>query len=633
MNTVQNSITENQTLYYRDNKFPIGPLSPEGNDPIGNKDSIRPIPNEPIGLKVSIGKIINDNYLKEIGHIHDLNFRKEIVNRMPFHFKRPIAERYDVIYKNKGRRDANLFLLELDEKFKKYKVKLAGDDEYLCQFAKNHARECHRICKKNINVDTAYKKCKKYLNQFELKPPKLNKETSIAGAILRMSDEYWWRRSIRTYHARLIEGIAIELGVVHSRAGIYVSNETLHRHKQQKQRNRTLLEELLAINELGQEYTLAELADLSVSNPKLRRAELMTRIAGFEIIAKELGLVTEFYTITCPSRMHAILSTSGQQNPKYDGTTPRGGQQHLRNVWSRIRSKLDRKKIKIFGFRVAEPQHDGTPHWHFLLFMKPKQKQITREIFKSYSLQVDGDEPGAEKYRFKPVEIDPKKGTAAGYIAKYISKNIDGYKLDHDGYGNDPVNSALRVEAFARTWGIRQFQQFGGPLVSIWRELRKLDPSSITDDELLVQACLAADAGDWAEFIRVMGGPTSPRISQPIKIQYAWSDKPGKYGEPIGDQIIGLQTNKTEIYTRKHAWTITHVPRKVPELKNYDPELIQNRLLFPAPRAGDSSGIISMGPAPVPELGQNVPGLFPEIAFQWEKLRGFTVPAPLEFCQ
>jgi len=113
-----------------------------------------------------------------------------------------------------------------------------------------------------------------------------------------------------------------------------------------------------------------------------------------------MGHVGEFYAITCPSRMHARHSGSGERNSKYDGTTPNQAQKHLNQVWSRIRAKLKRDNLPIYGFRIAEPQHDGTPHWHLLLFMPPEQTARVRTIMQHYALQTDGDEPGAKIHRF-----------------------------------------------------------------------------------------------------------------------------------------------------------------------------------------------------------------------------------------
>ena len=56
------------------------------------------------------------------------------------------------------------------------------------------------------------------------------------------------------------------------------------------------MENTIVTNELGQSFSLYELSQKGVSDPKIRQGELMLRIRGLEELAKELGHVATFLT-------------------------------------------------------------------------------------------------------------------------------------------------------------------------------------------------------------------------------------------------------------------------------------------------------------------------------------------------
>ncbi|SES32741.1 Bacteriophage replication gene A protein (GPA) [Vreelandella subterranea] len=375
-----------------------------------------------------------------------------------------------------------------------------------------------------------------------INPPSLKMKSAVQLA--KLTDPLWWRRQLRRLGGRRLEQVQREAHRVHKRAGIYCSDVTLERRRAQKNRNHALLDALEAINQEGQVYTLAELAELGLSNPDHRRAELMLRIRDTEVEARRLGHVGMFYTITAPSRFHPVHAKSGARNTKYDGSTPRDAQAYLQQVWARTRAKLAREDIGVYGIRVVEPHHDGTPHWHLLVWTAPEHADTVTEIL---GCHAEADTP-EELYdrrghkstaRFKVEPIDYTRGTAAGYVAKYISKNINGEQFardgmkddDKDSYGHDLNSSAPRIESWAAVWGIRQFQFVGLPSVTVWREIRRLNDKHL--DELdnwekatrpeariaarFEQIRKAANSGQWDQFLRLMGGPNLPRKYRPVK--------------------------------------------------------------------------------------------------------------------
>ncbi len=323
----------------------------------------------------------------------------------------------------------------------------------------------------------------------------------IIGFLKRLQDQDWWRRRIRRMQNQRIEKISRELHQVVITRSAYCSEIGKREWKRRQGINMDMLEHTLMENDEGDQYTLADLSETSVANPAVRRTELMVRIAGLEEHAKELGYEGYMFTVTCPSKYHAATRKTGAKNPKFKGASPRDAQKYLCSLWARFRSlakRVTKKKLEeweFFGFRVAEPHHDGTPHWHLLVFINPHHVEDVKKALRWYASQEDNHELTTEKRRnarfhYTKIKtgINPKTGneySAAGYIAKYIAKNIDGEYVDVDLYGQDAKTAAKAITAWASRNGIRQFQQVGGPSVTVWRELRRLArlPEDMWNDE------------------------------------------------------------------------------------------------------------------------------------------------------
>ncbi|WP_459175618.1 replication endonuclease [Ewingella americana] len=195
-----------------------------------------------------------------------------------------------------------------------------------------------------------------------------------------------------------------------------------------------------------------------------------------------------------------------------------------------------------------------------------------------YAIKEDRTELGRRTgARFTAKRLDPKKGSATAYIAKYISKNIDGYALDgekdHD-TGKPLKETARLAMAWASRHRIRQYQPIGTPPVTVWRELRKLNNQMVGNliksevfkrgqkllpDEAMDAVMAAADAGCFATYIMRQGGVLIPRDSYTVRLAYEDGEKPNAYGE-VTEKIFGIFSphlgEESRICTRLKTWTI-----------------------------------------------------------------------------
>lgn len=606
---------------------------------------------------------------------------------------------------------ANLELASITRELRRHDLNLSWTDDELCRWCEHRAKKALPWLREAETTDqpeqiaAVIERAAELVGRYGIELADVEEHGPLP-VLRRLTDARWWRLKVRKLQAREVERVAILLRRVRKGREIYCSDETVRRRSAQRWRNRKYLEATKAVNLTSepdertgerQTYTLAQLADLSTSNPKIKRVELMVRVRGFDEVAQQLGHVREFWTLTAPSRFHR-WATAGdrrkkanptspamvRENPAWDGSMPWDAQRWLCAAWSRIRAALARHGVRLYGFRVVEAHHDGTPHWHAAMFYSPhwqrplfdaegeligfdpdttraaaprvraivrrymaeeerkaakearrahdraeRRRERAREKAERLQAKADASTERAVKTRqaaadawaafraardladaagklqrrtartlqereahgFDAKAIDPAKGDAAGYLAKYITKAIEsgeaGELVQEDLYGYDAGQSAKRVDAWASATRTRQFQQIGGPSVTTWREVRRAMGREATQGDLfnapkVVQlAAEAADESDWRAFVLLMGGPTVRRQDQLMRLDYRAPHDPetgeligaplNRYGEDPAARVYGLSYHAetgeaVTVRTRLNVWAIKRPGEERPAL-------------------------------------------------------------------
>lgn len=389
----------------------------------------------------------------------------------------------------------------------------------------------------------------------------------IPPSLARMLCADWWYRKLWQMRCEWREEQLRAVCLVNKKASPYVSYEAVIHKREQRRKSLEFFRSHELVNEDGDTLEMEDVVNASNSNPAHRRNEMMACVKGLELIAEMRGDCAVFYTITCPSRFHATLN-NGRPNPKWTSATVRQSSDYLVDTFAAFRKAMHKAGLRWYGVRVAEPHHDGTVHWHLLCFMRKKDRRSITALLRKFAIREDREELGTNTGpRFKSELINPRKGTPTSYIAKYISKNIDGRGLAKEiskETGRSLRDSAEHVSAWASLHRVQQFRFFGIPGRQAYRELRLLAGQAarvqgerkagapVLDNPRLDAVLAAADAGCFATYIMKQGGVLVPRKHHLVRTAYELNDEPSAYGDH-GIRIYGIWSPIAEGKICTHA--------------------------------------------------------------------------------
>ena len=261
-----------------------------------------------------------------------------------------------------------------------------------------------------------------------LSPPK-GKHTQ--GTLLRMIDPDIWERKLRQRSKQKAEKIIRDQGRIFKKGEVYSSDYNVNNFIQMQKDNKAFLKRQHILSDHGDELSLATIAASSIANLSHRRTEMMTRMRGTEETAQQKGLICLFITFTAASIFHPkrFVKTTGAfiDNPRYrpvlnlknaqgkiqkTPNTPKEAHAFIKRIVNRSIAKFKRENIDYMGYKVVEPHHDGTPHWHMAFFVHPEQTQQATDIFTHYALQEYGEEQGAKQHRLIIKIMIPNKAVS-----------------------------------------------------------------------------------------------------------------------------------------------------------------------------------------------------------------------------
>jgi hypothetical protein len=387
------------------------------------------------------------------------------------------------------------------------------------------------------------------------------KGTTIRAKLERATSEKYQRYQLRRF-AR-IETAEAEMSKGRQKKEAIASEKMIKARTAQKKRNTELLKKRVVYKGEERIGTLADLAEKGKANPRNRLFSIKARIRGMIELAEEEGMSVYMLTITLPSRFHS-------NSKKYDGSTPKQGQEFLTKKWARVRSKLERDNVRVYGVRFPEAHKDWTPHWHVAVLVSEEQQAAVAEVIEAHYLKAedaDRDETGADVRRIKWDKIDGGTDAAVAYMLPYMIKSIGGgtgvdeafEKSDEHKAGDKYLTieaAATAAEAWRSAWQIPAYKVFSTgegtalPSAETWEVFRKAKFEDVIDDDRIdavIDLIDTAQTINFREFVKAW------RLNQVFTNR---ETRRNSYNEEVKGKVIGVSDKRGQLLAFKNEFEI-----------------------------------------------------------------------------
>jgi len=373
------------------------------------------------------------------------------------------------------------------------------------------------------------------------------------------------RRALRSAFRQFNEQAAHVLKIVGKKGQKYISNDNKsNRRHQLKQQQRWIEASSVEGPHLPKPISLSA----CIRTVEARAAELYALSKGLETYMATQGKVALFVTLTSPAHFHPN-PTYGQNS--WDGSSVTDSHQWFTQQWSRFRTDLKNKRIRINGMRVTEPHQDGAEHWHVLIYASNNEMDDIKSAISKRFGHSKNSAVFEEGFISDP---EHGKASAASYMQKYLLKaltltgqpNGTNGTEGTDGLGmGTPANDtkqpaehgtagAEAADAWRATWNIRGFQFFGllYGKQTLWRELRRLDHQP---DDPTARRLWRAARGTRAHLFIAALDTDRPEVAAIRELHGVWSDPDPATGETQlmgykAGRILGIEVNGCRYLTR-----------------------------------------------------------------------------------